>query len=115
MIVIGRKIKDLPADGINVGRDAESSSYPRSMMPAAVSTRDNTNMKLALQMILLLGLVGLVASGILVYQDLSAHGCALCKIVPRHDLILGYPSCYYACGLFALIAVLAVFGLRSKR
>lgn len=71
-------------------------------------------MKIALQLILALSVVGTVAAGILVYQDVSAHSCGLCKLVPRKDEILGYPACYSAFALYALTAA-AAWGLRARR
>ncbi len=71
--------------------------------------------KTALQLILALSVIGAVAAAILVYQDVSAHSCGLCKLVPRKDLILGYPSCYYALALYVLTAAAAAWGLRARR
>ena len=72
-------------------------------------------MKRALQLILLISLVGVVFSGTLTYRELVSHSCALCTAFTQSGTIFGYPPCVYGLVMYFIVAVIAALGLRSKR
>lgn len=72
-------------------------------------------MKRALQLILGIGLVGLVFSGYLSYGELWApkEGPA-CAPVGEPGTVLGYPACVYGFFMYLAIVVVASVGLLSR-
>jgi len=69
-------------------------------------------MKRALQVILVLGLAGLVFSGTLTYREVFA-GAAKCPSPGASGTILGYPACVYGFFMYLAITIVAIVGLRA--
>ena len=72
------------------------------------------NMKRALWSILVVSLCGVVFSGVLTYRELFRQVNA-CTPLGQAGTILGYPPCIYGLVMYSLVAVLAAWGLASKR
>lgn len=73
-------------------------------------------MKRALQILLGIGLVGLVFSGVLSYRELfGPPAAATCPSPGPAGTILGYPACVYGFVMYFLVASTAAWGLISGR
>lgn len=72
-------------------------------------------MKRALQVILGIGLFGLMFSGTLSYQELFGGSAEQCPAPGPAGTVLGYPACVYGLFMYALISGIAAWGLRSGR
>lgn len=71
--------------------------------------------RLALQLILAIGVAGAAFSGFLTWRELFAAGEAACSTVGAPGTILGYPPCVYGLAMYAAVIVLAAWGLRAGR
>ena len=72
------------------------------------------SMRRALWAILCVSLFGVAFSGVLSYQDIVRQS-AICAPVGQPGTILGYPACVYGLVMYALVTVLAAWGLSTKR
>ena len=66
------------------------------------------SMKLALQWIFAISLVGIAFSGTLTYREVFAGTAAACPSPGAPGTILGYPACVY--GLFMYVVIAAISG-----
>jgi hypothetical protein len=76
------------------------------------------SMKRALQGVLGVSLVGVVFSGIQLYQETCRQllgACTLGETGGGEGLILGYPPCLYGLAMFLTLVAIAAFGLRAGR
>jgi hypothetical protein len=76
------------------------------------------SMKRALQAVLGVSLIGVVFSGVQLYQETCRQligACTLGETGGAEGLILGYPPCLYGLAMFLTILVIAAFGLRGGR
>lgn len=76
------------------------------------------SMKRALQAILVVSVLGAIASGTLLYREACRQlieACTLGGTTGEVGLILGYPQSLYGLGIYLLLAVIAALGLRSAR
>lgn len=71
-------------------------------------------MKRALQIILGIGLFGLLFSGWLSYGELFAAREPTCAPVGAPGTVLGYPACVYGFFMYLAIVVVATVGLLRK-
>jgi hypothetical protein len=81
--------------------------------------------KRALQIVLVIALVGMAFSGTLTYRELCPSGAGSgagaggatggCPAVGAPGTIPGYPACVYGLGMYLLLVGVAAFGLRSER
>lgn len=70
----------------------------------------------ALQVILLVSLMGVAFSGTLTYREFTgAPGIQGCSLGGAPGTLLGYPACVYGLVMYAVLAVVAGLGLRSTR
>ncbi len=69
-------------------------------------------MKRALQITLLIGIAGLVFSGVLTYRELFASA-AKCPAPGAPGTVLGYPACVYGFFMYLAITAVAIAGLRA--
>jgi uncharacterized membrane protein len=72
----------------------------------------------ALQIILGVGLFGLMFSGFLTYREFFAPAGAAapsCSPIGAPGTIFGYPPCVYGFFMYLVIVALALWGLREKR
>ncbi|HWA58690.1 MAG TPA: hypothetical protein VG692_15630 [Gemmatimonadales bacterium] len=76
-------------------------------------------MKRALQAVLIISAVGVLFSGVLLYQETCRQLIGACVVGESasqgEGLVLGYPPCLYGLVMYLLIAALAALGLRSGR
>jgi len=72
-------------------------------------------MRRALQIILAIGVVGLVFSGVLSYHELFGPGAATCPAPGAPGTVLGYPACIYGFFMYLAVTVVAAWGLRTGR
>lgn len=70
--------------------------------------------KMSLLAILVVGLAGVIFSGVLTYRDVVAQS-ATCLPVGQAGTIFGYPPCIYGLAMYAVLVVIAIQGLVSKR
>ena len=70
-------------------------------------------MKHALQAALVISIAGAAFSGFLTYRDFVAHTAACAPLAPA-GTIFGYPPCVYGLGMYLLLVVVSVLGLRSR-
>lgn len=71
------------------------------------------NMKHALQATLCISLAGTAFSGFLTYREFASRATACSPLMPA-GTVLGYPPCVYGLGMYLLLVVIAVMGLRSR-
>ncbi|HEX6549183.1 MAG TPA: hypothetical protein VF117_00745 [Gammaproteobacteria bacterium] len=69
--------------------------------------------KNSLLVILLVGLAGVIFSGVLTYRDFLAQ-TATCSPVGQAGTLFGYPPCVYGLVMYAVLVVSAILGLTSK-
>lgn len=72
------------------------------------------SMRRALQVILAIGLFGLIFSGTLTYQELFGHAGTTCPSPGTPGTIFGYPACVYGFFMYLVIDIIAILGLRAK-
>lgn len=77
------------------------------------------SMKRALQAILVVSVIGVLFSGVLLYQETCRQLIGACVIGEAASsgagLILGYPPCLYGLIMYLVLVALAALGLRSGR
>lgn len=76
------------------------------------------SMKRALQAVLVVSVVGAIASGTLLYREVChqlIEACTLGVTTGEERMILGYPPSLYGLGMYLLLVVIAALGLRSAR
>lgn len=71
-------------------------------------------MKRALQVVLVISLVGVAFSGTLTYRELCGAGAQGCSAVGAPGTIFGYPACVYGLFMYLLLVAVAAFGLRAE-
>jgi ABC-type tungstate transport system substrate-binding protein len=71
-------------------------------------------MRRALQVVLVISVIGIVFSGILTYRELCSAAGGGCPAVGASGTILGYPACLYGLVMYLLLAATAALGLRAK-
>lgn len=72
-------------------------------------------MRRALQIILAIGLFGLIFSGFLSYRELFIVGAGKCPAPGAPGTVLGYPACIYGFFMYLAVTAVAFAGLRSGR
>ena len=65
----------------------------------------------ALQIILAIGLFGMVFSGVLTYREFAGTSAAGCSALGAPGTILGYPPCVYGLFMYLVIVLVAAAGL----
>lgn len=70
--------------------------------------------KRALQIILAIAMVGVAFSGVLTYRDVVSQAGS-CTPFAQPGTIFGYPPCVYGLIMYALVAVIAIWGLLRTR
>lgn len=70
-------------------------------------------MRRALQIILGIGVMGVVFSGVLSYHELFGATAGKCPAPGAPGTVLGYPACIYGFFMYLAVTVIAVAGLRS--
>jgi uncharacterized membrane protein len=70
-------------------------------------------MKLALQTILVISLIGLMFSGYLSYQEVFAGTARPCPAPGAQGTVFGYPACVYGFVMYLAVAIVAALGLRA--
>jgi uncharacterized membrane protein len=70
-------------------------------------------MKRALQAVLAISLAGVAFSGTLTYREFVSHAGA-CTPLAAPGTLFGYPPCVYGLAMYALLAVIAAWGLRTR-
>ena len=74
------------------------------------------NPKIALKVILIIGIAGLLFSGYLSYQELFAGGCEVgCSSAGDGGKLLGIPVCVYGFTMYLLIVIVTTLGLVEKK
>jgi uncharacterized membrane protein len=72
-------------------------------------------MKRALQLILAIGIFGVLFSGVLTYRELFGGAAQTCPAPGAPGTVFGYPACVYGFFMYLGITALAIAGLRSTR
>lgn len=72
-------------------------------------------MKRALQVVLGVGLFGLVFSGVLSYQEVFSRSQVSCPTPGAPGTVLGYPACVYGFFMYLVIVVTVAAGLYLSR
>ena len=77
-------------------------------------------MRRALQVILVISIIGMLFSGTLVYRELFAAPAVQavtgkCTPIGAAGTILGYPPCVYGLVMYTLLVVVASLGLRARK
>lgn len=67
----------------------------------------------ALQVILIVSLMGVSFSGVLTWKELANAGTQGCTLGGAPGTILGAPACVYGLIMYLVLAVTALLGLRS--
>lgn len=71
------------------------------------------SMKRALQLILVISLIGVAFSGTLTYREYASQGGS-CTPFAAPGTLFGYPPCVYGLVMYIVLAVIAAWGLRTK-
>lgn len=71
-------------------------------------------MKRALQVILALGIFGLLFSGVLTYHELFGAAAETCPAPGAPGTVFGYPACVYGFFMYLAITVTASVGLTRR-
>ncbi|HUL01768.1 MAG TPA: hypothetical protein VLV16_00910 [Gemmatimonadales bacterium] len=71
-------------------------------------------MKRALQVILALGIFGLLFSGVLTYGELFGRAAETCPAPGAPGTVFGYPACVYGFFMYLAITVTAAIGLMRR-
>jgi len=70
----------------------------------------------ALQIVLIISLMGVAFSGTLTAREFSADpGIGSCTLGGAPGTLLGYPACVYGLVMYSALAVVSWLGLRSTR
>ena len=69
----------------------------------------------ALQIILVISLVGVGFSGTLTYTEFFGHAATQCPAPGAPGTVLGYPACVYGLFMYLAVALVAWTGLRAER
>jgi uncharacterized membrane protein len=72
-------------------------------------------MKRALQVILVISLVGVGFSGTLTYREFFGTTAASCPAPGAAGTVLGYPACVYGFFMYLLVTAVAIWGLVAGR
>lgn len=72
------------------------------------------SLKRALQIVLLVAFAGIAFSGFLTYRDFAGQADA-CSPLAQPGTLFGYPPCVYGLIMYAVVAVIAAWGLVGKR
>jgi hypothetical protein len=72
-------------------------------------------MRRALQLILVISLVGVAFSGTLTWREMCNPGADGCSLGGAPGTILGYPACVYGLIMYLLLVAVAAFGLGSPQ
>jgi uncharacterized membrane protein len=70
--------------------------------------------KRALQVIAVIGVLGMTFSGVLTYRELFA-GAAACPAPGAAGTVFGYPACVYGFFMYLVLTAVAITGLRGAR
>lgn len=70
--------------------------------------------KRALQVILLIGVIGVGFSGTLTYRELCSGAAGGCSAAAGAGTILGYPACVYGLIMYLALVAVAALGLRAE-
>lgn len=74
------------------------------------------SMKRALQVILVIGVVGLSFSGVLIYREFSGRVVeGKCSALGAPGTVLGYPPCVYGFIMYLAVTAVAAAGLVGRR
>jgi hypothetical protein len=73
------------------------------------------SMKLALQWIFAISVVGMGFSGTLTYREVFAGTAAACPSPGAPGTVLGYPACVYGLGMYIVIAIISGSALWKGR
>lgn len=71
-------------------------------------------MRRALNVVLVISLIGVAFSGTLTYRELCGRADG-CSAVGAPGTILGYPACVYGLAMYLVLVAVSAFGLRSER
>lgn len=71
-------------------------------------------MRRALQIILAVGVFGLLFSGVLTYRELFVHTAEACPAPGAPGTVFGYPACVYGFFMYLAITMIAIAGLWSR-
>ena len=71
--------------------------------------------RLALQILLGIGLFGAAFSGILTYQELFGSSAVSCPAPGAPGTVFGYPACVYGFFMYLAVVVVSVLGLRASK
>lgn len=69
---------------------------------------------LTLKILFVIGLGGLIFSGVLSYQEVFGSTAVTCPAPGAPGTVLGYPACVYGFFMYLAIVVVAGMGLRAK-
>ena len=72
-------------------------------------------MKRALQIILVIGLFGLVFSGALSYNEVFRASAGKCPAPGAPGTVFGYPACVYGFFMYLAVTAVATAGLVGRR
>lgn len=72
-------------------------------------------MRRALNVVLVISLIGVAFSGTLTYRELCGSGADGCSAVGAPGTILGYPACVYGLAMYLVLVAVSAFGLRSAK
>lgn len=72
-------------------------------------------MRRALQVIAVIGVIGLSFSGVLSYHEVFGAGAVKCPAPGAPGTVLGYPACVYGFFMYLAVVIVAIAGLRSGR
>jgi len=70
--------------------------------------------KRALQVIAVIGVLGMTFSGVLTYRELFA-GAAGCPAPGAAGTVFGYPACVYGFFMYLVLTAVAITGLRGAQ
>lgn len=70
-------------------------------------------MRRALQIVLVLALVGIAFSGTLAYREVCGASAGGCTVAGGPGTLLGVPVCVYGLVMYILVAATAAAGLRA--
>jgi uncharacterized membrane protein len=72
-------------------------------------------MKRALQLILVIGVVGAAFSGTLTYREFFGASAASCPALGTAGTVFGYPACVYGFFMYLIVVAVAIWGLVAGR
>lgn len=84
--------------------------------PLFAPARGAARMRRALQIILVIGMAGLIFSGVLTYHELFDRlASGKCPAPGAPGTVFGYPACVYGFFMYLAVTVVATAGLRAGR